>query len=103
MRYFFGQAGSSGSSGSPNPVPHVPTHHVHHVTHTHATAKAFAEVTATTVQASAEASQLLPKAPLDGNTVAFEMKSLDKHIEAVSLSRRYQSRSSTYILVEPFG
>ncbi|GJJ11525.1 hypothetical protein Clacol_005758 [Clathrus columnatus] len=82
MRYFFGQAGhSAGSSGSTT-VPHVPAHHVHHVTHTHASAKAFAEFTATTVQASVDASQPLPKAPLDGNAVAFEMKSLEKHIEA---------------------
>lgn len=103
MRYFFGQAGSSGNSGSPNTVPHVPSHHVHHVTHTHASAKAFAEITATTIQAFSEASEPLPKAPLDGNAVAFEMKSLEKHIEAVSVSKSWIFYIPLTWFIEPFG
>ncbi|KAF8513007.1 Dynamin central region-domain-containing protein [Hysterangium stoloniferum] len=84
MKYFFGQAGqpagphASSSSG----VTHGSGHHHHHVTHTHSTAKAFTEVAVTTSVASDNSP--LPRTTLDGSTVAFEMKSLEKHIEAVN-------------------
>lgn len=98
MRYFFGQGGSP-SGPAPGGVGTVHGQHQHHNTHTQTHTQSHthshsqsqsqtAETSSVTEVAvtSVASSQTLQR--VDASNVAFEMKSLEKHIEAVKCFER---------------
>ncbi|KIJ55111.1 hypothetical protein M422DRAFT_152343 [Sphaerobolus stellatus SS14] len=90
MRYFFGQGGSTGGS-TPGTMTHGTAHvhhHHHHSSHTQTQTQMQTQMTSTksvteTSMVKSEPSDAMTLSTMDGSNVAFEMKSLEKHIEAV--------------------